>query len=249
LFFGAAGTPHPAPELGLDITLLPGASFTAVVTGPAGRSVSGDFRGTVAFEDAGQPLAVAGHASRAGDRLAIRTSIRYAEVPSDWLARFRTAGFVLRLDGRVGASAVSWRGRLGWDDVSLRKSDPAASSFVSLAGVELTSFSPSGSSGIARVRVRNPFTFPLTVVSSQYRLEADGREVGKGATRGILFRPSRSSVVDLPVDMDHAALLSAASAAAFSSGGTPARLRGWVNLRISSHEVHLSLDLAGRIHR
>jgi hypothetical protein len=51
------------------------------------------------------------------------------------------------------------------------------------------------------------------------------------------------------VAVDHAALLSAAGAAAFSSGGIPARLRGWVNLRISSRDVHLPLDLAGRIHR
>lgn len=250
VWLAVAGTPSRAPELGLDVVLAPGPAFTAVVTGPGGRAMPGDFRGTVAFEDSGQSLAVAGRASRAGksgNRLAIAALIRYADVPADWVARFRAEGVALRLEGRVGGSAVSWRGRLEWDDVSVRESDPAASAFVSFAGVELRSFSPSRSSGVARVRVRNPFAFPLTIASSQYRLEAAGREVGHGATRGILLRPLRASVVELPLDVDHAGLLAAAGAAAFFSGGAPARLRGWVNLRLSGGDVHLPIDLAGRI--
>jgi LEA14-like dessication related protein len=245
-----AGTPSRATRLGLDVVLGPGAAFRAVVTGPAGRAGPGDFRGTVAFEDSDQSLAFAGRASqesKSGNRLAIAASIRYADVPVDWLARFRAAGVALRLEGRVGGSTVVWRGRLDWGDVSIRESDPAASTFVSLTGVEIRSFSPSGSSGVARVRIRNPFAFPLTIASSQYRLEAAGREVGHGATRGILLRPSRASVLDVPLDVDHAGLLAAVGAAAFSTGGAPARLRGWVNLRLSGGDVHIPIDLAGRI--
>jgi LEA14-like dessication related protein len=235
------------PPLTLVIDPSAGAVCSATLTGPAGRAPPGEFRGRVALYDSTATLAISGRGERRGGLLAIRATVRYADVPADWAARFRPGRFALRLTGSIGATPVTWEGRLAWEDVALSGNENVAARFVSLADIEISSFAPSQSRGVARVKAVNPFSFPLTIASSRYRIEAAGREVGQGATRGLLARAGRATVLDFPLTIDHRQLLAAAGSAFVMSGEVDARLKGEVTVRLPGGDVMIPLDLSGRL--
>jgi len=245
-----AATPA-APSPALSLTVEPGAgdSFTAVLEGPAGSGAVGDFHGTVALYGSPVSLPVSGRAARTRDgRLAIRLSVRYEAIPPDCSTRFRPVSVDVALEGSAGGRPVSWRGRLPWQEIALSADSATAARFLSLAAIRLTDVSLSTSEGVADLSVRNPFSFPLTIASSEYRVEAAGREIGRGATRGILVRPSRRSVVQLPVEVENGPLADAAGRALLSAGDVEARLRGWIRLRVGAGgDVRIPLDLGGRL--
>ena len=189
-------------------------------------------------------LSLAGRAVRTGGRLSIRIVVRYADVPADWSARYRPFACDLRVEGAAGGAPLAWQGRIAWEDVAVSRDATVAGRFLALDEIELTDFAPAHSRAIARLRVVNPFSFPLTIASSQYRLEADGREVGRGATQGRLVRGGRTSTVDVPVDVDHGELLAAAGGAILGSGQVNAQLRGFVTIRLAGGDVRVPLDLS-----
>jgi LEA14-like dessication related protein len=245
----AAPAAPAAPPL-IALTLEPGGgdTFTAVVTGPSGEGLPGDFRGNVSLYGSPAAVAISGRAARApGGRLAVRFSIRYDAIPPDWSARFRPLSVDVALDGTAGSRPISWRGRLTWDEIGLTADAATGARFLSLSEIRLTDVAFSQSEGVADLRVRNPFTFPLTIASSEYRIEAAGREVGSGATHGILVRPSRTSVVQFPVEVQNGALAAAAGSALLSAGDVEARLRGWIRVRLAGGDVRIPIDLGGRL--
>jgi LEA14-like dessication related protein len=245
----AAAPVAASPALALTVEPGSGDSFTAIVEGPAESGAPGDFRGTVALYGSPVSLPVSGRAARTRDgRLAISVSIRYAAVPPDWSTRFRPLSVDVALDGSAGGRPVTWRGRLLWEDIAWSADSAMAGRFLSLAEIRLTDVSLSTSEGVADLSVRNPFSFPLTIASSEYRVEAAGREIGRGATRGVLVRPSRRSVVQLPVEVENGQLAAAAGRTLLSAGDVEARLRGWIKLRLGGGgEVRIPLDLGGRL--
>lgn len=247
-----AAAPGPSSAV-LALTLEPGAgdAFAAVVTGPAGEGggTSGDFRGAVALYGSPVSLPVAGRATRAsgGGRLSVRFSVRYADVPPDWSVRFRPLSVDLALAGSAGGQPVAWRGRVPFAEIGLAADAATAARFVSLSQIRLTDMAFSRSEGVADLRVRNPFSFPLTIASSEYRIEVAGREIGSGSTRGILVRPSRVSVVQFPVEIENGELFAAAGRAVLARGDVEARLRGWMRVRLPGGDVRVPLDLGGRL--
>jgi LEA14-like dessication related protein len=246
LLVAAAAT--PAPPISLDLAPGPGATFAATVSGPAGDAPSGDFRGEVRLNGSAASMRVSGRATRAGGRLSIRTApLLYADVPADWSARFRPYAVDVELDGSVGAHPIAWRGHLTWDEVGLSADAATGARFLSLSDMRLTDVAFSTSRGVASLTVRNPFTFPLTIASSEYRIEAAGREVGRGATQGILIRPSRASVVEFPVELDNGDLAAAAGRTLLAAGDVEARLRGWIKVRLAGGDVRIPVDLGGRL--
>ena len=240
----AAAPPSP---FALEVALSEGAAFSATLTFPGSAGSSGDFQGRLALYDSPSELRVTGvRISRAGRPLAIRTAIRYADIPADWIARFRPDGFDYRLTGTLGGAPVSWAARFAWNDVPVSGEEAVLSRFLSLEGIEMTSLAPSRSHGLARLRVTNPFAFPLQLSRSEYRLEADGREVGRGSTRGVLVRPG-TTVLDFPIEVNHGQLLAAAGSALLTGGAVDARLAGSLTVKLPGGEVRVPLDLAGQV--
>ena len=98
--------------------------------------------------------------------------------------------------------------------------------FVALDDVALTDVSLLSSEASARASVRNPFAFPLKIAQMTYTLFADGHEVGAGSTQGLILHPAQKNMLTLPIDVDHAALLSAAGGAVVSGGDVAVKLTG-----------------------
>jgi LEA14-like dessication related protein len=119
--------------------------------------------------------------------------------------------------------------------------------FVRLVTLEVTDVSFLSSDARAVVGVRNPFSFPLTVASSRYKVTAGGRQLGRGSTRGMILRPRQESTVLLPLEVEHGALIAAAGGAVLSGEGVPARLDGTLTVRLPGGDVAVPIDLSGRL--
>lgn len=230
----------------LDIEIRPvEQSFTAVLSGPAAGLSAGAFRGTLSLNGSPQGVSISGVAQHRGKEWRLPVTLRYADVPADWANRFRPGAFDYRLRGSVGGVALELAGTKRWDAVEVEGDRTVVSRFLSLSSVEVTDFSFLESEARALVSVRNPFSFPLKVASARYRLQANGREVGAGETRGLLLHASRVSTLSLPVDVDHGELVAAAGRALLSQGNVDARLSGTLTIRMPGGDVSVPLDLSG----
>jgi LEA14-like dessication related protein len=232
----------------LDLAVRPGGeeTFTAIVRG-SGREVSpGEFRGGLSLNGSPAEIPVAGRAERAAGGWTLPLALRYADVPADWADRFQRASFQYVLRGRVAAEPpVEWRGTKRWESIEVEGDEDTVRRFVKLQSLEVVEMSILESEALAIVGVRNPFSFPLKIASTRYRLEANGREVGEGATRGMLLRPLRVNALSLPIALDHGALVGAAGRAVLSGGQVAARLRGDLTIRLPRGDLAVPLDLAG----
>lgn len=232
--------------LGLEVD--PGTqTFGATIRVPAAASAGGDFRGRVSLYGSTAEIPVAAvRISRAGAPLALRATLRYADIPADWVTRFRPDGFDYRLRGTLGSTPVDWTGRLAWEDIPVAGDGTMISKFLAFEGVDLTALQANGSRGVARVRVTNPFAFPLQISRSEYRIEAEGRPVGRGSTRALVARRGTTQL-DFPIEIDHTQLIAAAGAAFIGGGTVDARLLGNLTIRVAGHDVRVPLDVAGEI--
>ncbi|MDQ6894320.1 MAG: LEA type 2 family protein [Acidobacteriota bacterium] len=236
-----------ATGVGLEIDPSPGDSVAVAFTGPAGNIPTGDFRGRVSAYGSAVELPISGRAERARGGLRIRGRIRYADLPEDWGSKVRPDGLDFRLRGAVGNVPVDWTARVPWGAVEVAGEQEALGRFLSLKEIELTSLSPASSRGVARLEVVNPFAFPLRIASSEYRIEASGRSIGDGSTRGLLLRARQSSTLDFPIRVEHSQLIGAAGSAFLMSGEIDARLVGSLTVRLPGGDFRVPLDLAGRI--
>ncbi len=239
----------PVAPIGLVIRPAGVDAFTAIVAGPAPGEATGDFSGTVAVNGSAAELPVKGPARRVADgRLELSLNLRYADIPADWADRFRVGNFDFRLHGTVGRrERVDWSGTLPWRDVSIEGEKDAVSRFVQLSTLKLTRFSILESEARASVTVRNPFAFPLKVATADYRLLANGYEVGAGETRGLLLHAGKDNVLDFPIDIEHGQLLAAAGSALATGGEVEGRLRGELRVRLPGGDVAVPLDLSGKL--
>jgi LEA14-like dessication related protein len=86
----------------------------------------------------------------------------------------------------------------------------------------------------------------LKLASTRYRLLANGREVGSGATGEMILRPGQETKLNLPIDLDHGQLLAAAGSALGSGGNVEGRLRGALLVRLPGGDIPVPIDLSGR---
>ena len=119
--------------------------------------------------------------------------------------------------------------------------------FLVLEDVALTDVSLLSSEASARLSVRNPFAFPLKIAQTTYTLFAEGREVGSGSTQGIILHPAQKNVLALPIDVDHAALLSAAGGAVVSGGDVAVKLTGRLVVRLKGGDLAIPISLSGNL--
>ena len=226
--------------LPLDLSVRPGAeqTLTAIVRGGGPEVSPGDFRGSLSLNGSPAEIPVEGRAQRSAAGWTLPLTVRYAEIPADWAERFQPGSFQYALRGRVaGEPPIEWRGTKRWESVGVEGEEDTARRFVKLQSLEVVELSFLESEALAVVGVRNPFSFPLKIASTRYRLHANGREVGEGATRGMLLRPLRVNALSLPIALDHGALVAAAGRAVLSGGHVDARLLGDLTIRLPRGDV------------
>jgi len=236
--------------LPIRIDIRPGSidTFSATLVGPASGGRGGLFSGRVSVNGSPVELPVSARAEASAGRLRLPLTLRYADIPHDWAKRFRSETFDYRVTGSVsGGAPVEWSGRSRWDSVGVEGERETLRRFVRLVTLEVTDVSFLSSDARAVVGVRNPFSFPLTVASSRYRVTAGGRVLGRGMTRGMILRPRQESTVLLPLEVEHGALIAAAGGAVLSGEGVPARLDGALTVRLPGGDVAVPIELAGRL--
>ena len=231
-----------------DIRLVPDLqAVTVIVSGARAGAPTGAFSGSVSLNGSSSEVPVTGLARASGERLELVLRMRYRDTPEDWVRRLRVSDFDYRLRGRVaGGSPFEWSGTRRWDQVEVERREDVASGFLKLTSIQLTEFSLLESAAQAEVTVRNPLAFPLKLASASYRLLANGREVGSGATGEMILRPGQETTLKLPIDLDHGQLLAAAGSALGSGGDVEGRLRGALVVRLPGGDIRVPLDLSGR---
>jgi LEA14-like dessication related protein len=99
----------------------------------------------------------------------------------------------------------------------------------------------------AQLSVRNPFSFALKIARMEYALSADGRDVGTGRTQGLILHPLQQNVLELPIDVNHGELLSAAGGALASGGDVAVKLTGRLVVRLKGGDISVPLALSGNL--
>jgi LEA14-like dessication related protein len=233
----------------LEITIDPRpGSFVVTFTGPVSEPASGPFRGSVALYGSAAEMPLSGRAEMSKGRLRVTASLRYADVPGDWLERFRREDFDYRVRVEVsGGETVSWSGTERWDRVGVRGNGDTLEQFVKLSSLELTSLALTRSEGRGYLVVTNPFSFPITLASTSYRLRIDGEEVGAGATRGRILRPKYRVSLELPFTVEQWKFIGAAGSQWAAGAEIEAELEGSLTLRLPSGDLSIPLNFPSRL--
>lgn len=217
------------------------------LSGPAGDLPAGAFRGAIALNGSAAELPVSGTVFHAAGEFRLPVAVRYMDVPADWADRFQAGSFTYRLRGSTGGPPREWAGTRTWKDVELDGAEAAQEQFLSLQDVRLTRLSLTSSEAVAEVAIANPLSFDLKIAETAYSLSANGRDVGEGATRGMILRAGHRSVLTLPIEIDHGELISAAGKALLSGGEVDVTLRGRLVVRLKGGDLVVPLDLSGRL--
>ena len=234
----------------VEITIDPRADGTFSVTfaGPVSKGSSGEFRGSVALYGSAAEMPLSGRAEISRGRLRASATLRYADVPADWLNRFRKDAFDYRILLDVpGGEKVSWSGPMRWDQVRAGGTRETLDQFLKLDSLELTSFSLTRSEGRAVLALTNPFSFPITLASTSYRLRIEGDEVGNGGTRGRILRGQHKVSLELPFTVHHWEFLGAVGGRWASGGDIEAELEGTLSLRLPSGDLAIPLRFPARL--
>jgi LEA14-like dessication related protein len=249
---GAAPTPPVSPAtaapLSFSLRIQGEKELQAAISGPEADLAEGEFRGTIALNDSTAEMPIAGTVSHANGRWRLPVTVRYADVPADWADRFRMETFSYRLRGSVaGAAPREWTGTRPWKEIEVESDKQTGADFLKLQDVRLTEMSLLSSEAEAQIEIRNPFAFPLKIAETEYTLIVNGQEVGGGGTHGMLLHAAQSNVLSLPIEVEHAALLSAAGKALLSGGEIAARIRGRLVVRLKGGDLTVPLDLSGHL--
>jgi LEA14-like dessication related protein len=226
----------------------PGASFVVSFAGPAPRTSAGDFHGSVSLYGSPAEMPLVGRAETRGGLLRLSATLRYADVPADWLNRFRRDTFDYRVRADVaGGESVSWSGTERWTQVTTAGGNDALQYFVKLASLELTSLSLTRSEGRAVLAITNPFSFPITIAAASYRLSVDGEEVGAGGTRGRILRPRHLAGLELPFTVQQWRFLAAAGGQWAAGADVEAEIEAALTFRLPTGDLSIALRLPGSL--
>ena len=233
----------------LEITIDPRpGSFVVTFTGPVLKATSGPFRGSVSLYGSAAEMPLSGRAEMIRDRLRVTATLRYVDVPADWLNRFQRDAFDYRARVEVsGGETVSWSGTARWDQVRVGGNGDTLEQFVKLTSLELTALALTRSEGRGLLVVTNPFSFPITLASTSYRLRIDGEEVGAGGTRGRILRPQYKVSLELPFTVQHWRFIGAAGGQWAAGAEIEAELEGSLTLRLPSGDLSVPLKFPARL--
>jgi len=236
-----------AGSLGFSLKVEGQTELRVTLSGPAAELPPGAFRGAIAINGSAAEVPVAGTVTHAAGLWQLPVVVRYADVPADWADRFRADGFTYRLRVSGGPAPKEWTGTRSWKDVEIEGGKETLADFLTLDDVSLTQMSLLSSEAEARLSMRNPFSFPLKIASSQYTLVANGRDVGSGETQGMLLHAAQKNVLTLPIEVDHGELISAAGKALVAGGEVAVKLRGRLVIRLKGGDVVVPLGLTGNL--
>ncbi len=236
-----------AAALGFTLHVEGQTELQVTLSGPGTEHAPGAFRGSISINGSPVEMPVSGSVSHAGGLWRLPFRVRYSDVPADWADRFRPDGFTYRLRESGGAAPREWTGTRSWKEVEIEGGRDVLADFLVLDEVALTHLSLLSSEARAELSVRNPFAFPLMIAQTDYTLTANGREVGFGSTRGMILHAAQKNVLSLPIEVDHAELLSAAGTALLSGGEVAVKLRGRLVLRLRGGDVVVPLALSGNL--
>jgi LEA14-like dessication related protein len=237
------------PPVEIAVDPRPGVSFGLVLSGPAGGAAAGEFRGGLRLNGSQVEMPLAGRSELAGDRLRLVATVRYADVPGDWLSHSRPEALDYRIRADVvGAGTVSWEGALAWSDVSFVGGREALSRFVALGSLELTSLSSTRTEGRAVLSVTNPFAFPITIAAADYRLRVNRKEIGGGAAKGRILKAGKKKVaLELPFRLEEGTFRAAAGDSWAVGADLDAAVSGSLTLRLPGGDLAVPFDLPGRL--
>jgi len=235
-----------APPNSLSVRVLDEQKARVTISG-SGDMPAGAFSGTVRVNGSDATLPVAGTVTRSGASWSLPIEVRFASIPADWAERIRPDTFACRLEGRVGGVAREWSESGNWKEVDVDAGKETQEKFLSLRDVRLTEMSLTSSEGVAELAIVNPFSFPLKIAETEYTLSAEGREVGGGGTKGLILHPTARNVISLPIEIDHAALLSAAGKGLLSGGDVRVELNGRLVVRMKGGDIPVPLHLTGHL--
>ncbi|HEX4440036.1 MAG TPA: LEA type 2 family protein [Thermoanaerobaculia bacterium] len=235
-----------APPSSLSVRILDEQKARVTISGTGSDMPAGPFQGDVTVNGSDSKLPVMGTVTRNGAHWSLPIEVKFASIPADWAERVRLDAFTCRLQGKVGDTAKEWSESGTWKEIEVDAGD-TQEKFVSLKDVQLTEMTLTSSEAQAQVAIRNPFSFPLRIAETEYTLFAEGQEVGSGGTHGMILHPTQNNVLSLPIEIDHAALLSAAGKALLSGGDVRVTLEGRLVLRLKGGDLPVPLHLTGRL--
>ena len=235
-----------APPSSLSVRVVDEQRARVTISGTGSDMPAGPFQGSVTVNGSEAALPVSGTVVRAGAKWSLPIDVSFAKIPADWAERVRPDSFSCRLQGSAGGASKEWSESGNWKDVEV-EAEGVQEKFLSLRDVRLTEMTLTSSEGVAELAIRNPFSFPLKIAETEYTLLAEGREVGNGATRGLLLHPTQMNVLTLPVEIDHASLISAAGKALLSGGDVRVELNGRLVVRLKGGDVSVPLHLTGHL--
>jgi hypothetical protein len=237
-------TSVPAPEPAqITIDPQPGKTFSIVLSGPSAAG-AGDFRGRASLNGSASQLPLAGKAEAGGRTLRIVATARYADVPSDWLARFRPGSLEYAIQGEVsGGGSVSWSGTMPWSGVGVTGND-LLSRFLKLGSYELTSLSEKRTEGRAVLNVTNPFSFSIPLAGASFRVRVNGQDIGDAVGGGGTARARKTIGYEMVFTSEKKRFEAAAGERWSVGAEVPAELAGSLTLRLPSGEVAVPLSFS-----
>jgi len=246
LVFLLAVLQSAAPPSSLSVQIEDEQKARVTISGTGADMPAGPFQGSVSVNGSDAKLPVSGTVTRSGSRWSLPIEVRFASVPADWAERLKPDAFSARLQGRVGDTAKEWTESGTWKEVEV-DAGKAQEKFLSLRDVQITEMTLTSSEAQAVLAIRNPFSFPLKIAETEYTLFAEGHEVGSGSTRGMILHPTQNNVLNLPIEIDHGALISAAGKALLSGGDVRVELNGKLVVRLKSGDIAIPLHLTGHL--
>jgi LEA14-like dessication related protein len=236
-----------ASPTSLSVRIVDEQKARVTISGPGSDVPAGPFEGVVTVNGSDAKLPVSGTVARTASGWALPIEVSYAKIPADWAERVRPDSFSCRLEGKVGGTTKEWTESGNWHEVEVEAAEHVQEKFLSLKDVQITEMTLTSSEAVAQLAIRNPFSFPLRIAETEYTISAEGREVGSGATRGMLLHPTQVNVLTLPVEIDHGALISAAGRALLAGDDVRVELNGKLVVRLKGGDVPVPLHLTGHL--
>jgi len=137
---------------------------------------------------------------------------------------------------------VNWAGSVPREAVRPTESMKVAlARFVRVRDVSIGNVGFGTSTVTVDLEVLQPLSFDLRIVGASYELAVAGTAVASGGRENLLLRAGRKNVLQLPVDLNHGALLRALGAAAWG-GQVEGVLSGRARLRVPAGELEFPFE-------
>ncbi len=128
---------------------------------PGERCPRGDFGGAISLNGSAAAMAASGKTETSEGKLRLFLTLRWADVPEDWVNRFRPGGFDYRVRGRIGGrEEIDWSGSLKWEEVPVEAGRETGERYLRLESIDLAHFSLLQSEARALVKVTKPLLLP-----------------------------------------------------------------------------------------